>query len=144
MNATRNGHEGRVPGLPGVGGFILVIEDAPTARRCITLNMTEEQQFSPTQGLEIKGQCIASEVYFVAIIPMAVLEEVTMPMTKGEFRYKFDPKRLSDKIGNHDIINRLNGKLMTGRIVRLEFFSKEQGSNGPYHSFARVIPEERL
>lgn len=36
-------------------------------------------------------------------------------------------------------MNLVNGKPEIGRIVHLTFFSEEQGPNGLYYSFARVI-----
>ena len=139
VKATWNGYEGRVPGLPDMGGYIFVIENGTAPGPGMTLKMRTEQTFSPTEGLEIRGQTSASEVHFAAIIPGAVLEEGALPVTGGEFRYKFDPKKLADKIRTYDIVNLVNGRPEIGRIVHLTFFSKEQAADGSYHSFVRVI-----
>jgi hypothetical protein len=53
--------------------------------RAMTLKMPEEQQFSPTEGFEIRGQSSDSEVYFAAIILGVVLEEGALPVSNGEF-----------------------------------------------------------
>ena len=68
-----------------------------------------------------------------------MLEEGVIPVVDGQFTYKFDPKKMADKIRTYDIVNLVNGKPEIGRIVQLTFFSEEKGPNGPYHSFARVI-----
>jgi len=139
VNATWNGFKGRVPGLPNEGGYIFVLENKTPDGPGITLNLSEQLGFSPTDGLEIHGNSSASEVYFAAIIPGAVLEEGKIPVADGKFTYKFDPKRMADKIKTYDIINLVNGKPEIGRIVQLTFFSEEKDANGPYHSFIRVI-----
>jgi len=139
VKATWNSQEGRVPGLPDTGGYIFVIENGTAVGRGMILKMRGEQSFSPTDGFEVIGESSASEVYFAAIIPGAVLEQGVIPVNKGEFRYKFDPKRLATKIRTYDIINLVNGRPEIGRVVHLTFFSRELGPDGPYHSFVRVI-----
>jgi hypothetical protein len=139
VSATWNGFKGRVPGLPDEGGYIFVLENKNPNGPGITLNLSEQQAFSPTDGLEIHGNSSASQVYFAAIIPGTVLEEGKIPVANGKFIYKFDPKRVADKIKTYDIINLVNGKPEIGRIVQLTFFSEEKGANGPYHSFIRVV-----
>lgn len=139
VNATWSGYRGRVPGLPDEGGYIFVLENEKSGGPGMTLNLSGEQTFSPTEGLVINGNSSASRVYFSAIIPGAVLEEGTIPVVNGKFTYKFDPKRMADKIKTYDIINLANGKPEIGRIVHLTFFSEENGANGPYSSFIRVI-----
>lgn len=139
VNATWNGYRGRVPGLLDEGGYIFVLENGEPAGSGMTLNLSQEESFSPTNGLEIHGNSSASQVYFAAITPGAVLEEGIIPVVNGEFTYRFDPKRMADKIKTYDILNLANGKPEIGRIVHLTFFSEEEGANGPYHSFVRVI-----
>jgi hypothetical protein len=80
-----------------------------------------------------------TQVYFAAITPGVVLEEGVIPVVNGQFTYKFDPKKIADKIKTYDTMDLVNGKPEIGRIVHLTFFSEEKGPNGPYHSFARVI-----
>ncbi|MGD0953136.1 MAG: hypothetical protein ABR985_12215 [Methanotrichaceae archaeon] len=46
---------------------------------------------------------------------------------------------MADKIRTYDIVNLVNGKPEIGRIVQLTFFSEDNGPNGQYHSFVRVI-----
>ena len=139
VNATWNGFEGKVPGLPESGGWIFVLENGTSPGLGMTLSMPEIQTFSPTAGLNITGQTSASKVYFAAIIPGAVLEQGILPVNNGEFHYNFDPQRMADKIQTYDIINLVNGKPEIGRVVHLTFFSEEQGTSEPYHSFVRVV-----
>ena len=139
VRATWNGHEGRVPGLPDMGGYIFVIENGTAPGKGMTLKMRGEQSFSPLDGFEITGESSASEVYFAAIIPGAVLEQGVIQVSSGQFRYKFDTKKLADKIRTYDIVNLVSGRPEIGRVVHLTFFSREIGTDGPYHSFVRVI-----
>jgi hypothetical protein len=138
-NATWNGHKGKVPGLPESGGWIFVLENETSQSLGMTLQMPETQTFSPTAGLNITGQTSASKVYYAAIIPGAVLEQGVLSVNNGTFQYSFDPERMADKIQTYDIINIVNGKPEIGRVVHLTFFSEEQGTSGPFHSFVRVI-----
>ena len=139
VNATWNGYQGRVPGLPDEGGYIYVLDSENSSGPGMTLNLSGEQTFSPTDGLDIQGNSSATHVYFAAIIPGAVLEEGIIPVVDGKFVYKFDPKRMADKIKTYDIINLVNGRPEIGRIVHLTFYSEENGADGPYSSFVRVI-----
>ncbi len=139
INATWNGYQGKVPGLPETGGWIYVIENEPPPGTGMVLNLPAKQTFSPTTGLTIRGNSTGATIYYAAIIPGAVLEEDTIPVTNGTFTYTFDPQRMADKIQTYDIINMVNGKPEIGRVVHLTFFSEEQGPGGPYHSFARVV-----
>lgn len=144
VNATWNGYKGRVPGLSENGGYIFVIErdnhdEWNRTGPGITLNLSGEEIFSPAEGLEIQGNSSASQIYFTAITPGAVLEEGMIPAKDGRFTYHFDPARMAERIKTYDITNLLTGKPEIGRIVHLTFFSEEKGASGPYHSFARVI-----
>jgi hypothetical protein len=140
VNASWNGYQGRVPGLPESGGWIYVIENGTSQGPGITLKMPMQQSLSPTTGLNVTGQTSASEVYVAAIIPGAVLEQDILPVTNGTFRYTFDPQKMASKIQTYDIINLVNGKTEIGRVVHLTFFTEEKTSNGTiYHSFVRVI-----
>jgi hypothetical protein len=140
VNATWNNHQGKVPGLPDSGGWIYVIENGSMIGPGLNLNMPTQQTFSPAEGLNVTGQTTASEVYFAAIIPGAVLEQGVLPAVNGSFRYSFDPQRMASLIQTYDVINLVNGKQEIGRVVHLTFFSREQLSNGTqYHSFVRVV-----
>ena len=125
--------------MPSEGGWIFVLENGPAPATGMTLNMPARQTFSPTTGLNITGNTTASKVYYAAIIPGAVLEEGILQVNNGTFQYTFDPQRMADKIKTYDIVNLVNGKPEIGRVVHLTFFSEEQGPNGTYHSFARVV-----
>lgn len=57
----------------------------------------------------------------------------------GKFTYTFNPQAMANKIKTYDIINLVNGKAEIGRVVHLTFFSAEQGVNGTYHMFARLV-----
>jgi hypothetical protein len=140
VNATWNGYQGRVPGLPENGGWIYVIENDTPPGPGMALKIPQQQTFSPTTGLNVTGQTSASQVYFAAIIPGAVLEQGILPVTNGTFQYTFDPQKMANKIQTYDIINLVNGKSEIGRVVHFTFFSEEKTSNGTiYHSFVRVI-----
>jgi hypothetical protein len=139
VTATWNNTQGRVPGMPSEGGWIFVLEKGPAPANGMTLKMPAIQTFSPTTGLNVTGNSTASKVYYVAIIPGAVLEEGVLQVNNGTFQYTFDPQRMADKIKTYDIVNLVNGKPEIGRVVHLTFFSEEQGLDGTYHSFARVV-----
>lgn len=139
VNAIWNGHQGRVPGFPDEGGYLFVLENGKPDGIGMTLNLSGEQVFSPMDGLEIHGNSSASKVYYTAITPGAILDEGILPVANGQFTYKFDPIKMSDRIKTYDIINLTSGKPEIGRIVHLTFFSEEKGASGPYHSFAKVI-----
>lgn len=139
VNAIWNGYKGRVPGLPDSGGYIFVLENGATNGPGLSLDMPEDQKFSPMDGLLIQGNSSASKVYFAVITPGAVLDEGVLPAVNGRFSYRFNPKAMADKIKTYDIINLVNGNPEIGRIVHITFFSEERGDRGPYHSFARVI-----
>jgi hypothetical protein len=139
VNATWNGYSGRVPGLPDAGGWIFVLENTPPQGTGMTLNLPTIQTFSPTTGLTVNGTTTGSRVYYATIIPGAVLEEGTLQIINGTFSYSFDPQRMADKIKTYDIVNLVSGKAEIGRVVHLTFYSEEQGANGTYHSFARVV-----
>ena len=53
VNATWNGFKGRVPGLLDQGGYIYVLENRSQGGPGIRLNLSEQQTFSPADGLEI-------------------------------------------------------------------------------------------
>jgi len=139
VDATWNGYKGRVPGLPEDGGWVFVTENEAPKGPGITLEMKEETHFSPVDGLVITGKSTAAEVYFASVIPGAVLEQGNVPVKDGRFAFKFDPKRIADKIKTYDIVNLVNGRPEIGRVVHLTFFAREQGPGGTYHSFVRVI-----
>ncbi|MDP2858495.1 MAG: hypothetical protein Q8P50_11030 [Bacillota bacterium] len=139
VDATWNGHKGRVPGLPDDGGWVFVTESEPSEGPGITLDMKEETPFSPVDGLTITGRSTAKEIRYASVIPGAVLEQGRVPVKDGKFAFKFDPKRIADKIKTYDIVNLVNGRPEIGRVVHLTFFAEEQGPSGSYHSFVRVI-----
>ncbi|MGD0954934.1 MAG: hypothetical protein ABR985_21540 [Methanotrichaceae archaeon] len=64
----------------------------------MTLNLSEQRTFSPTDGLDIHGNSSVSEVYFAAITHGAVLEEEVMPVVGCQFHHKFDPKRVKEML----------------------------------------------
>jgi hypothetical protein len=138
--ATWNGYFGKVPGLPDLGGWIFVIENGEPPAEGMTLQVPPAQTFSPTAGLNVTGQTTSTQVHYAIIIPGAVLDEGTVQVQNGHFRYSFDPQRMADKIKTYDIINLVNGKPEIGRVVHLTFFSEEQTPSGVvFHSFVRVV-----
>ena len=130
VTATWNNTQGRVPGMPSEGGWVFVIEGGPAPASGMMLNLSARQTFSPTFGLNVAGNSTASNVYYAAIIPGAVLEEGILQVNNGTFQYYFDPQRMADKIKTYDIVNLVNGKPEIGRVVHLTFFSDEQGPDG--------------
>jgi hypothetical protein len=140
VNATWNGYQGHVPGLPSTGGWIYVIETGTPPGLGLTLKMPTQQTFSPTAGLNVTGQTTASNVYYAAIIPGAVLEEGIIPVSNGTFNYTFSPQRMANMMQTYDIINFVNGQPQIGKIVHLTFFTEEKAADGTiYHSFVRVV-----
>jgi hypothetical protein len=140
VNATWNGYQGKVPGLPASGGWIFVLENTTAPAAGMTLNMSSVSTFSPTAGLNVTGNTTGTKVFYAAIIPGAVLEQGVLPVSNGSFRYFFDPVRMAQKIQTYDIITLTNGAPAIGDVVHLTFFSEEQTPNGiVYHSFCRVV-----
>jgi hypothetical protein len=140
VNATWNGYQGHVPGLPDSGGWIYVIENGTAPGPGITMKMPMQQTFLPTVGLNLTGQTTASKIYYAVIIPGAVLEEGVLPVANGTFTYNFSPQKMASKIQTYDIINMVNGQPQIGKIVHLTFFSEEKNTDGTiYHSFVRVV-----
>lgn len=139
VSATWNGYQGKAPGMPAQGGWIYVIENGSAPETGMTLQMPRASTFSVTTGLIIRGNSSASKVYVAAIIPGAILDEVSVDVNNGTFQYNFDPQAMANKIKTYDIVNMVNGKAEIGRVVHLTFFSTENGVNGTYHSFLRVV-----
>jgi hypothetical protein len=140
VNATWNGYQGHVPGLPDAGGWIYVIENGAPPGPGITMKMPTQQTFSPTAGLNVTGQTTASKIFYAIIIPGAVLEEGVLPVSNGTFTYYFNPQAMASKIKTYDVIYYANGQAQIGKIVHLSFFSEEKTSDGTvYHSFVRVV-----
>ena len=140
VNATWNGYQGHIPGLPDAGGWIYVIENGTAPGPGITMKMPMQQTFSPTTGLNVTGQTTASNIFYAIIIPGAVLEEGVIPVNNGTFTYYFNPQAMASKIQTYDIINYANGQAQIGKIVHLSFFSEEKTADGTvYHSFVRVV-----
>jgi hypothetical protein len=140
VNATWNGYQGHVPGLPNAGGWIYVIENGTPPGPGITMKMPMQQTFSPTTGLNVTGQTTASKIFYAIIIPGAVLEQGILPVNNGTFTYYFNPQAMASKIQTYDIIYNANGQAQIGKIVHLSFFSEESATDGTvYHSFARVV-----
>jgi hypothetical protein len=141
INATWNGFQGHVPGLPdSSGGWIYVIENGSAPGPGITLKMPMQQIFSPTLGLNVTGNTTSSKVYYAIIIPGAVLEEGVLPVSNGTFNYSFSPQNMSAKIQTYDIVSMVNGQPQIGKVVHLTFFSEERTADGTiYHSFVRVV-----
>lgn len=140
VNATWNGYQGHIPGMPDTGGWIYVIENGTAPGTGITLKMAGQQTFSPTAGLNVTGQTSASKIYYAVVIPGAVLEQGVLAVNNGTFTYSFNPQLMASKIQTYDIINMVNGQPQIGKIVHLTFFSEEKTADGTiYHSFVRVI-----
>jgi hypothetical protein len=140
LNATWNGYQGKVPGLPDSGGWIFVLENTTAPGIGMTLNVSSVSTFSPTAGLNVTGRTTGTNVYYAAIIPGAVLEQGVLSVKNGSFMYTFDPQRMAQKIKTYDIVSIINGVPSIGDVVHLTFFSEEEGPNDTvYHSFCRVV-----
>jgi len=140
VNATWNGYQGHVPGLPEGGGWIYVIENGSASGPGISLKNPLQQTFAVANGLNVTGQTTASKIYYSIIIPGAVLEQGTLPVNNGSFTYFFNPQVMANKIQTYDIVNMVNGQAQIGKIVHITLFSEEHLSDGTvYHSFARVV-----
>lgn len=136
-----NGFKGLVPGLPEEGGEIYVIEkEKPAGANGIAFNLPPLSKFDAAKGTKFTGSSTADEISFAMIIPGAVLEQGSLPVTDGKFEFTFDPSKLHGLAQTYDIANTRTGKTELGDVVHLTFFSKETMPDGtPYHSFVRLI-----
>jgi hypothetical protein len=73
----------------------------------MTLNLPEQQTFSPTDGLEIQGNSSVSEVYFCNCL---CLKKEFYLWSTVSFTYKFDTKKMADKIGTYVALYTANTK----------------------------------
>ncbi|HEX9016712.1 MAG TPA: hypothetical protein VF960_12040, partial [Chloroflexota bacterium] len=136
-----NGFEGHVPGLPEDGGHIYVVEKArPAGATGLKLGLKSQQSFKIEDGLVIPGTSTGEQVYYAMITPGCVIEQGQIAVEDGKFQYRFDPTAVNQLVPIYDIKNRRNGRLETGRVIHLTFFSRETAADGTaYHSFARVV-----
>jgi hypothetical protein len=141
VEADWKGHKGVVPGLPGEGGYLFVLENPrSSAAQPLELRLENQQSFNPEKGLQIEGHSTGQTVYFTALTPGAVVDQGRIPVKDGSFRYLFDPEAIHRRIPIYDTENRRTGRKEIGRIIHLTFFSEERTATGtPYHAFARVI-----
>jgi len=135
-----NGHRAVMPGLPAGGGELYVIEkDRPANATSLKLNLLEESTIDPVTGTRISGSSTSNEVYYAIVIPGAVLDQGYLPVKNGVFEYQLNPKAFEQKTQTYDTQYRVNGQPQIGDVMHITFFSKEQGPEGVWHSFRRVI-----
>jgi hypothetical protein len=140
LEATWEGHQGMMPGLPAEGGELYVVEKAkPAGAPELQFDLPVESTFDPALPFRITGRSTASAVSFAAVIPGAVIDQGTIPVVGGKFEYLFDPQRTHDRTPSYDVKHRVTGRAELGDIVHLTFFSKETGAAEASHSFARII-----
>ncbi|MDR3589497.1 MAG: hypothetical protein P4N41_07515 [Negativicutes bacterium] len=140
IKADWQGYPGSVPGLPPQGGYVFVQEkQRPTGAAGLVLNLRREQAFTAQEGLLITGQTTASQVFYTAVTPGAVVDQGVIPVNGGQFAYRVDPQVIHQRIPIYDIENHRSGKPQLGRVIHLTFFSRETVDKIVYHSFARVI-----
>ena len=141
LEANWNGYAGMMPGLPPEGGDIYVVERGkPAGTPELALDLPVESTFDAARTLRITGSSTASSVYYAAVIPGAVIDQGTVPVSGGKFEFVFDPQRVHEKTPSYDVEQRNTGRPELGDIVHLTFFSEEKHPSGTkYHSFARVI-----
>lgn len=141
IQATWNGYNAVMPGLPATGGEIYVLEaQPPTGATGMQITTADNTTFSPLTGTHITGTSTGSSVHFTAVMPGAVLDSGDLPVTNGTFDYFFNPTFLNSKSQTYDIANRVTGAPEIGDVVHLSFFSTETTATGQtYHSFKRVV-----
>ncbi len=141
IDSDWNGHKALVPGMPEEGGVIYVVESKkPEGAQGITFTLPPLSKFDPEKGTKFIGSSTASEVNYAVIIPGAVLDQGTIPVTGGNFEYVFDPEELHSIAQTYDIRNTNTGIPALGDVVHLTFFSEETTAKGAvYHSFVRLI-----
>ncbi|MDE3193437.1 MAG: hypothetical protein KGN00_07095 [Chloroflexota bacterium] len=137
--ADWNGHAGIVPGIPADGGEMYVVEkDRPSGAKGIAFDLAPVSAVDPVKGATFRGMSSASEVAYAMITPGAVLEQGTLPVTKGSFSFRLDPAALYERAQTFEVKNARSGKPELSNVVHLTFFARET-SPAPFHSFVRLI-----
>src|SRR5208337_2709236 len=84
INSEWKGHKGCMPGLPEEGGYLFVTEkNQPAGAGGLRLTLKNQQGFEVEKGLMIEGRSAASEVYFAAVTPGAVIDQGCIPVKGG-------------------------------------------------------------
>jgi bacillolysin len=141
LQATWNGFQGRMPGLPDNGGeFYVYSTTRPPGVAGIQLDGASQRTFSATSGITITGRSTAASVHYALITPGAVIEQGDIPVRGGAFQYIFDPAAVHNKVPLYDIVSITTGNPQIGRVVHLTFFSEEKSPAGAsFFDIARVI-----
>jgi hypothetical protein len=135
------GYRGYMPGLPRGGGYLFVIEkDRPANVPRLNLALSEQSSFTPGNSTRLSGSTTASEVYYAAVIPGAVVLQGILTVNAGKFDLIFDPNDINKRVPTYDTVNLVTGRPQISDVVHLTLFSKETVPNGmTYHSFVRLI-----
>lgn len=139
VDADWNGYRGIVPGIPAEGGAMYVTEkERPAGAKGLTFDLPPISSIDPAKPTRFRGASTASEVDYAMITPGAVLEQGTIPVSKGAFSFTFDPRSLHERAQTYVVANNATGKPELANVVHLTFFSRET-SPAAYHSFVRLI-----
>ncbi len=140
MEGEWQGFKGGVPGLPAEGGDLYVIEsNKPAGVPELQLDIPEDSNMDPVAGIRIAGRSTASRVHAAAVIPGAVIDQQWLEVSGGKFAYTLNPKAIESKTQTYDTAHRVTGAPSIGDVIHLTFFSKEDGPQGAWHSYRRVI-----
>jgi hypothetical protein len=141
IEAEWNGYRGGMPGLPGSGGEIYVIEkERPRGFDGMQVELKTPFTFAPDGNLQIAGTSSAQEIHYAAVIPGAVIDQGVLRVNGGRFTMTFDPRVIHQRIPTYDILNRVSQKPEIREVVHLTIFSKETAFNGEsWHAFRRFI-----
>jgi hypothetical protein len=138
---TWNGYNAVMPGLPPEGGFLYVLEAArPTGVPGLSFDLQVESLFDPRTGATITGHSTGASVAYAALIPGAVLDQGTLAVNGGTFRYTWNPQEMNHRSQTYDIVNQATGQAALYDVVHLTFFSQETAPDGTkYHAFQRIL-----
>jgi hypothetical protein len=140
MTGEWEGFQGGVPGLPKEGGELFVLEaNRPANATELTLDIPEDANMDPVAGIRITGRSTAQRVYVAAVIPGAVIDQRWLEVSGGRFAYTLNPKELESRTPTYDTAHRVTGVPSIGDVIHLTFFSREEGQNGAWHGYRRVI-----
>jgi hypothetical protein len=138
LSGDWNGNAAVMPGLPAEGGFLYVVEPGHPAG--IAFDLPTESMMDPKFGTTLVGHTTASTVAYAAIIPGCVLDQGTLEVTNGTFRYTWDPAAMGRRSQTYDTVNRATGAAALYDVVHLTFFTEETAADGSkYHAFQRIL-----
>jgi Zn-dependent metalloprotease len=141
LQASWNGYEGRMPGLPDSGGtFFVYSKTRPAGASGIRIDGASQRAFSAGGTTTISGSSSASVVHYTLITPGAVIEQGDLAVVGGKFSYVFDPAAVHAKVPLYDVTSITTGKPQIGRVIHLTLCAEEKSAAGtPFFDVARVI-----